>query len=437
MNSVRRTSIIVATTGLAGAAHAQPTIPSIPAPEARVAGHIYYNIATGERVVTPIPDPARDSSAALWLNNNTDPCNDIPVYGLIDDPDIDGDGHGDYFFQDCATGTFPCEGAWVNWWGDVPCNSVIDCITVAYYTEVPDPDLDSDFLGDGVVGYDLILTFSDNDNGHGADGPGASGRSCILDLAITTLPGFAWDGGHLDFYDVYFLTIDFTSAAPSLVFELGDSDGIDNAGTGISGGAIYGHPTGVDRDDDGRADFSYAMRFDQSALGTSGQLGMTKGASGFVPAAPKLGNPGDLPPDPADAMGLFDGADWYTSGPSCPPTTAAYIGTFSFGGFTCELDEFNNTTPHTSAYLELYQSSAVPAPCQANFDGSPLPADFVDVIYFLTDFAGACTDGIGNFDFSTGGSPSNCDFNDISAFLTTFASADCQSPSTGGGGPCP
>jgi len=385
-------------------------------------GHIYYNPTTGERVVTHFENRPRNASNALWLNNNTDPCATGGTVGIIDDVDLDLDGFGDLFGGACVGGTFPCEGTWNNFWGDIAADTVVDCLVFAYGITAPDLDADLNSIGDGIVGYDVTLTFSDNDNGFGADLPGLSGRSCILDLAITTIPGAV---GTLPpgLVAVYILTLDFASTAPSLIFELGDSDGVDDAGTGISGGAIYGSPTFNDLDSDTLGDFSFAFRFDQSTLGVSGTPGVSKGANGFVSAAPKLGNPGDLPADPADSTGIFDATDIYSTGPSCPPTTSPYIGTFFFGGFSC-----GTGTPHSSAWIELYGGDVVADPCMANFDGSPLPADFTDVLTFLTDFGGACTAGIGNWDGSTGAVPpaTDCDFTDVLGFLTNFGSVDCQ-----------
>ena len=394
---------------------------------ALIAGHIYYNAATGERVAMPIEARPRNLSSAYWINNNTDPCATGGTVGIIDDVDLDADGLGDLFNGACVGGTFPCEGSWYNWWGDIQFDTVVDCLIVAYAINAPDLDADSDSIGDGIIGYDLTLTFSDNDNGFGADLPGLSGRSCILDLAITTIPGQV---GSLPagFMAVYLLTLDFASTAPSLVFELGDSNGIDDAGTGLSGGALYGpangfpNTSGQDKDGDSLADFSYAMRFDQSSLGTTGAPGLTKGANGFLSVAPNLGNPGDTNPI-APPTGIFDAIDIYSSGPSCPPDTTEPIGWFFYGGFTCAQP---SPVPFASSYLEIYGSICrCTSSCPANFDGSPLPADFTDALTFLVDFSGACTDGIGNFDYSSGGTPTDCDFADVLAFLTNFGSAEC------------
>jgi hypothetical protein len=318
-------------------------------------GHIYYNPATGERVVTPFESRPRNASAALWLNNNTDPCATGGTVGVIDDPDLDGDGNGDLFGGACVGGTFPCEGTWNNFWGDIAFNSVVDCLVVAYGISAPDLDNDLDSIGDGIVGYDMAITFSDNDN------------------------GFA---------------------------------------------ALYaGNPntSGQDIDSDGLADFSFAFRFDQSTLGTDGTPGASKGVNGFIAAAPKLGNPGDLPADPADATGLFDATDIYSTGPQCTGASAGspvYIGTFFFGGFTCAPGA---ETPHSSAWIELYGGESTTCPdvpagaCNEADLAAPVGTlDFSDVIAFLTAFGSSTcgadiADPIGTWDFS-----------DVIAFLTAF-----------------
>lgn len=435
----RRTIALVGVAGLASQApggtddrRPEPGLRGVPGIPV---GHIYYHPGSGERVITPYDLNSRDTSNALWISNNTDPCATGGTVGVIDDPDLDGDGMGELFGGDCDTGMFPCEGEWHNWWGDISFDTVVDCVVTLYGTYVPDLDEDDNSIGDGVVGCDLYISFSDNDNGFGSDFPGLSGRSCILEFNVPTLPGYPPSPFPMEFAAVYRLTIDFADTAPSLVFELGDSDGIDDAGTGLSGAALYGpangypQTSGQDIDGDGLADFSFGFRFDQTALGISGDPGVTKGVIGYVSAAPKEGNPGDLPPHPADATGLFDSVDIYSAGPSCPPDeTTEYIGTFFFGGFSCDdSGPFSSGTPHASCYMELYGPSDPPS-CEADFDDSGPPADFADVLTFLTDFAGACSDGVGNFDYSSGGVPNNCDFTDVLAFLSAFSSPICGSP---------
>lgn len=380
--------------------------------------NIYYNLKTGERIATPYGVQQRNVSSPKWIANNTDPCGTGGTVGIIDNPDADGDGLGDIVFGGvptvCATAAVPCEGTWNLWFGDIEADCVVDCVVIAYGIIAPDTDTDLDSIGDGIVDYDLIVTWSDNDPGFGADFPGPSGRSCIFDLTLTDIPG-ALPGLPPGFVAVYTLTLDFASLAPSLVFELGDSDNVDDAGTGISGGAIYGSPTFADRDGDGLNDFSFGIRFDQSALPVPGAgPGATKGANGALMVAP-VGCTFAPCPTPTDPPGTqLDAVDVYTSGPSCPPTITTYVGTFFFGGFSC-----GTGTPNSQSFLEMYGGGGCPeVPAGAcSVADLALPVgelNFDDVVAFLVSFgASGCgsdlADPIGEWNFD-----------DVVAFLVAF-----------------
>ncbi len=369
---------------------------------------------SGAKTVIPTGLRPRDISSALWINTDTDPCGTGGTVGIIDNPDADGDGFGDIVFgepQPCDAPLVPpqtpCEGSWNVWTGDIPADSVIDCIVFAYANCAPDNDDDLDSIGDGIEGYDLILSFHDNDNGGAADGPGASGRSCILELTISDIPGRVGPQGA--FVPVYTVVLDFADTAPSLIFELGDSDGFDSAGTGLSGGAIYGHPTFADRDGDGLHDFSFAMRFDQSSLPAPGiGPGMTKGLNGFLTVAPN-GCDASPCPAPTDPPGVTDGTAIYVSGPSCPPDLTEYIDTYNFGGYDCATG-----APHSSAYLELYGGGGIPNECECDIAPPFLSLDFSDVVAFLAAFQ-TC-DPVADYAAPFG----TCDFSDVIVFLTCF-----------------
>ncbi|MFI4898214.1 MAG: GC-type dockerin domain-anchored protein [Phycisphaerales bacterium JB059] len=397
--------------GIASSSHAQSGdeparfVRGLPVAQIRV------NLATGERTVHPWNAQHRSDSPPVWINDNTDPCLTGITVGLVDDPDVDADGFGDLFGSHCdGTSTFPCEGNWSNFWGDLHYpDTVIDRVHFMYGTGVPDVDLNSDGVGDGVPGLTLYLNFADHDNGFGAHVPGYE-RQCIIELEVTDLPGAV---GNLPpgFGAVYELVIDLAQDSPSLVFELGDSDGIDDAGTGYSGAAIHGQPTFIDLDSNLLHDFSWGVRFDQSAIPQA-----HRGFVGWVSSADKFGNIGDTPPHPADAAGLHDNADNYANGPSCPPEHPAdYIGTFFFAGFTCHP---GLEVPFFSTHLELYGHPAPVPPhpgCNPADCAEPLGTlDFADVVAFLTAFGsfGVYADlaePVGTLDFA-----------DVIAFLTAF-----------------
>ncbi|MEZ6242671.1 MAG: hypothetical protein R3B57_06455 [Phycisphaerales bacterium] len=407
---MRRTISLALASGLGAAASAQPTSIAPRTLKPWPVANISYNLRTGERLVTPLDARPRNNAEALWLNTNADPCGEGGVVFLIDNPDADGDGLGDIVFSASPTvcdamPTVPCEGSWFVWPGDVGPDTVVDCVVIAYAIAAPDTDDDHDGVGDGIEGYDLFLTFSDDDQGYGT-----SARSCILDLRIPDLPG-APPGIPPGYMALYHLTLDLANTAPSFVFELGDSDAIDDAGTGFSGGAIYAHPTFSDRDGDGLDDFSYAVRFDQSALPVPGQgPGRTRGANGFLRTVP-VGCTDDSCAFPLDPPGIQCMPDIYTSGPSCPPDITD-ITPMNFPlCFICEWSYF------MSNYIELY---GAPSPsCSLADNALPLGVlDFSDVLGFM--FAATPSDPS---PYAEEFAPPRNVFNidDVLAFLTLFA----------------
>ncbi|MEZ6242670.1 MAG: GC-type dockerin domain-anchored protein [Phycisphaerales bacterium] len=361
--------------------------------------NIYYNVRTGERLMTPIGAGPRDVVGPLWVNNGP---NCGPSILIVENPDFDGDTLPDLVAPNTLPPSLnpPPEGAWILDWGDIDTETAINSITFAYATSVPDTDTDGDDIGDGVVGYSMSITFSDGDNGHDAD------RYCILDLTLTTLPGAppSLPPGSMA---VYTLTLDFWSLAPSLVFELGDTNGYDDVGTGLSGGAIYGHPTGADLDGDSRSDFSYGFRFDQSSLPLE-----SRGLTGVLLVAPPTEYHLGLP------EGIEDALDLFATGPDCPPgQSTSYLGTFDLGGYGCEP---GGEIPFASIYIELggYTCLGVCNPINAcSVADTAHPAgvlNFDDVLAFLVEF--------GSLSFCADLAPpiNVWDFSDVLAFLTAF-----------------
>lgn len=389
--ALNRVTMLLSCAGLASVASAQTELQShrsfqglTPVPIA----NIVIDMSTGERTAIPFGARPRSGPAPLWLNNRTSEACPGDLR-LIDDPDLDGDGVGEIIGECGGEGEPPCEGGWYSYWGDIRFNSVVEQIVIPYGILAEDTDADSDSIGDGIEGYDLSLTFSDHDAGFGT-GNGASGRSCIIDFTLENIPGSV--GLPPGFVAVYVLTLDFKNAAPSLAFELGDSDGIDDAGTGLSGGAIYGFPTGADLDSDGLADFSFAIRFDQSSA-------VSRGANGILTVDTSLPS-GPFP----YAFGIYEAPDVYTTGPSCPPMTTEFIpmGTFFpqcgsmqielYGGASdaCPADlaepfgtlDFSDVIAFLGAFASMDPSADLAAPAGV--------FDFSDVIAFLGFFGGGC-----------------------------------------------
>lgn len=135
--------------------------------------NITIDVVTGRRTVEPVDAGARNTSPGLWPNTGTCPdCGGDPA--IIDEPDLDGDTLGDVTRRDGSE--FPFEGMRLDRWGDITLNSVVARIVIPYATLAQDTDADCDSIGDGIVGSDMFITSSDNDNGFGA-GFGDSGRA--------------------------------------------------------------------------------------------------------------------------------------------------------------------------------------------------------------------------------------------------------------------
>lgn len=293
--------------------------------------HIYFNAATGELIRTR-PGGARDDANPVWINEQYDQC---------------GLGEWVYYpIRDSATGE---DTHWLDW-GDIADNSVIDCFTMLYYTEVPDAE------EDGEDGFRINLSFVD-------------GADWCCELYCTALPYLTWeiDGvpGSASGGAAWLITIDFSTAGtPEHYFEVGDSDGVDDSGNGLYSG-------GLGRDVDGLnngADFGYGCAFDHPAT-------LIAGASGCGLVVP----PGATEPNALgseDVMALFIGG-WDT-----------LDGFYWFGGSDCSGGADYNWNPWADYYLGLYSPNAPPSGCHECGDCTADGVlDFFDVQLFLNYFA--------------------------------------------------
>lgn len=378
--------------------------------------NIVYDIQTGD--FTAYPVDWRPAAHPLWLNNNTDPCQTGGTLGLMDDPDLDGDSFGDIAGISVdvspSDGEIPPEHGWFLWWGNIEPNTVASHVVLAYATMAPDLDEDEDGIGDGIPGFDLEFRFADGDTGFGGDFfcTGFScGRYCVIELNVQDLPG-APPNIPPGYVATYLLTLDL-SDAPSNIFELGDTDCVDDSGSGNSGCAIYGFATGVSEDQSGRPTFSYMMKFNQTQAAS-------RGATAFLATSEKAGSPGDRPPSLADATGVFDAYDVYIAPNGQHLDCCTDFGWFFstvrwFGGFDCAHQP--DPIPYASGFLELYgEDLGCQSPCNSIDLGSPCGIiDFTDVLAYLTHFgdSSAVADiapPLGVLDFS-----------DVIAFLNAFA----------------
>ena len=423
----------------------------------RIVAHIYYNLASGETIVTPARDGqvgrAITGGNPVYVAANRAPCapfGDEGMAAVIDDP-INSMGFGPFSRSVHLD------------WADVAPDTVVDGFTFSvspWLADEPGVGLDTDgdtfpdiFVGDGIEGFSMIWGFYDGDNG------GQTARELISAYTFTGLPGdpnnFSARGEAIS----YAFTIDLEDvdgAGTSSTFEIGDSDGVQEADSFNAN--IFNDPFLGDAalDNNGLADFGYAFNFIQPGVvdldgDTTPDGDAADQAAVFVGLEAPRGDVSfdevnvawmiDRDSAPNNMVGsadVFDLYPWLYNDTLFEPQSAGNIdtanfgfanaGSFWFGGFNCtgpDLDgdtvpddfdgdtvpDFPNYDPYTQFFLVLLGPRGA---CASDFNGDAV-LDFFDVSAFLADFSGSCTVGLGDFDGS-----GRCDFFDVSAFLSDF-----------------
>tara|TARA_R110002072_G_scaffold42064_21_gene118789 strand:- start:37453 stop:38793 length:1341 start_codon:yes stop_codon:yes gene_type:complete len=439
----KSTMLIVLAAGAACAANAaQDTMEhadarSIPTSQIGSLNHVYYNIATGETIISNVEQGqtvAADtgSSELIWsVNMEFHQCEGInghtgiSAIGLGDD--IDG------------TTPWAVGGTWSSM-GDIASDTVVDCVGFNYWSAHQDIDLDSDGNADGVPGFGIVLDWWDADNGFSSN---VSTRTPLIQLTFGTLPG----GLDLapDFFAGYQFTVDLTaeSLGVDLTMEIGDSDG-DTQGAAVSNGNNGDYPIGelghdfdldgnddADIDGDGLFDWTMGMRFIQpGTFDFDGDEILDGDVAAQADTSIGMGAPAGhtLVQDDEGIWGweidlgapaVATGAEMYTAIYLPPdPVTGDIIHSgfvASFAGFDDEgfpnppsCDEGLGFIPTATIAHSLYTPVQVD-PCPADLDGSGT-LDFFDVSEFLDQFgSGADYNGDGVTDFF-----------DVSDFLDAF-----------------
>lgn len=327
----------------------------------RHVGHMYYNVATGERVVTLLDDARPADSApseVVWIADNSLPC---AAYGQTDGIFVVMES------PDCTT-CFTSEdqsGLTFMDWGDIAHDSVIDCVSISWTSAVPDTDVDSDGVGDGVEGFGATWSFWDAEDGFNS----SDTHLHILSITLTSLPGTLDE----DIASTYTATLDLAqSFSSSVVFEIGDTDSIDDSGTGH-----YNPGAGADLDSDGRADFGYSLRYYQPGTTDFDGDGSPDGDDeladivGWRTAVPDGevahgggGNAWSFIPDaPPAGQGVEDVYDKYIDFDS--DWVLEFIGSYYFGGFSCDANGdgvTGDTRPYAQFEAKLYGPGCVNCP---------------------------------------------------------------------------
>ena len=406
----------------------------------RHAGHIYFNIATGEKITTLInvgdtqSPVVGDPGSEIWIADTGNQCADT------------GYSTSYFFGLDDPTGTTSLALNAVNFdWGDIAFNSVVDCVQVHWLANHEDTDTNSDSVADGVVGLAATWTYWD----------GMNGRSPQLDsiaMPVIAFGFFSLPGEFpVDTATVPLWTADVDlggSFGTSLTFELGDND------SDLQGAAVHNarmdlndldsdSVPDIDPDGDGLADWGWSIQFNQpgtvdvdnadsdsdSQTGIDGDIGAVNTA-GIVFGSPTPGH--------AEFDSIAASWSWVSDGPTAGATEDAFAlgtsslpaggditiaGTFWFGGIDCTAGSTTGYNPAAHFQTVLYGPSvppACPADLAGNPDGSPDGSyNFLDVSAFLTLFGAGdlAVDFAGNPDGSPDGA---LNFLDVSAFLTLF-----------------
>lgn len=290
-------------------------------------GHIYINLATGERVVTrvgarPVQPRGASGSHAVWLASDGATCPDggaVGTVGLVDRPDLDP---SDQYYP-IATGALRLD------WGDIAFDTVVDSISLTYYSAHDDPD------GAGVEGFGATWHWFDNDSGYNYCG---IHRLPVHKITLSNLPGGPGNSALGGWAITLDLAGDFDEPQ---TFELGDTDGDPQ-------GAAFHYPFGgFDFDGDGLHDFSYAVEFHQPGTMDFDGDGMPNGDPGNtartgvrlvtprgqavpIPNSPTNRWTVDPVDPPPAAQGMEDSFAYLTR---LFPDFLVYFGTFWYSGY--------------------------------------------------------------------------------------------------------
>ncbi len=406
---------------VAGLAQAAEPFAPQPAPLGTMPGervaHIYYNVATGERVATLLGDgvsPRGTDSPEVWIADNTLLCAAFgqtePIAGVMDSP-FSYSYTGPQMYLD---------------WGDIPSDTVVDCVGVTWSSQVRDADLNGDGVGDGVEGFGATWAWYDGENGFDS----AATRKEILSITLRDLPGQVEPPSGPDAFATYEATIDLApGAGPSLAFEIGDTDSVNGAGTPFfnPGGAL-------DLDFDGLADFGYSLQYTQPGtvdFDGDGAVDGDRADRGLTGWTLVAGN-GGLSPDGntylpetevPGALGIEDAFDVLAFA-----YDSENVGTFFYSGFGCDLDgngvfePGDNSNPYAQFYMKLY--GGVCGTCEPLCPADIFPAgdpdgvlNFFDISAYIDLFvdedprANIVASDIADF---------TIDFFDLSAYLALF-----------------
>lgn len=398
--------------------------------------HIYFNVATGERVVTQLGDGETQGA---------DTGNSDPIWAtLVQNACADQGYTTEFFFGvDDASGTTSLStGVTLLDYGDIPTDTVVDCFQVNWVVAHPDTDTDLDSVGDGVEELAGQWMLWDADNGRAVN---QSTRLPLVDVLFFNLPGNIAEPGFLSGYT---LDVDLIAGftGKDLSFEIGNTDTdcqtaafcntFDFNSDGIPDGGWddvdfdFDSLPDSDLDGDGLFDWSWTVRFYQPGIGndfdSDGDTG-TQGTSSADTIGVSFGFPEGSAVDNGDGSWTWNidaSADPAGTGEEDrfaiynPPDingAITYNGGYWFGGFACTggLNSTGGTgySPPAMFQFVLYGPNNGIC-CCADFNGDGA-LNFFDVSAFLAAFNAMDDAGDYNGD-------GLWNFFDVSSFLTDF-----------------
>lgn len=387
------------------------------------AGSIYHNVATGERVISRSGVSQHARGFFLWENDAPDPCEFCPeqrvpsVFPGVHDADLG------------ATGDPLAAASWHGWF-EHPGDSRIDFLSIAYFTQVEDPELD------GVDGLEMLLVFTEGDSL-------ASPEEAVAHtfVWVTELPGAQDENGDgtvsFDEGRTWYFGLDFGETP----VEVGDTDGVPPPG-----GTTSGVP-GVDTDGDGLINSGYAISFRQPNVAEGDPLFDRFPNLIDQPFASKVLNPDGYDPltfENIRPMGAVLGApsnerdsyladappfaEWPTN-PGYTPAFGEGVGSHDgyrlidalgneteprdFGGFSCGAPQGGNPW---AGWSIGFNNNFAPDPGACNGADIAFPFDVLDlqdIIAFIENFENGCA----RVDFNIDGL---FDLVDITRFIESF-----------------
>ncbi len=445
--------LLVASAGTVS--HATEPIQLEPTADAiRHAGHIYYNIATGEKITTifdtnDAQQPADGTgNREIWVADTGAQCADMGFstshFYALSDPNSGCSGTS----CDLSYALFD--------WGEIEPDTVVDCVQIHWVTNHADTDTNSDSQPDGVTGFAARWTYWDA-VGSAPIEVVEEVATPIVDLMFFSLPGeYPPSEETLSYYTA---DIDLGQTfSSSLTFEIGDTDG-DPQTAANHNELMSSRDTNSDSIPDfdynqnGLADWGWSISFVQP-----GTADVDNADSDFDPLTGIDGSPsnqdlagvvfGSPTPGHAEYDADEDQWVWVSDGPTAGLTYDEFIlaqtldplgeqlgtfaGPFDFGGLNCDPGQTNGYNPAAHFQITLYGPEPVlPEGCPADLAGGgfglpPYTPDgelnFFDVSAFLDLFSHGSL--IVDFAGSPDGSPDGrLNFSDVSKFLEYFSTA--------------